>query len=65
MPKAKTRKAAAKRFKITASGKILHKYAGNSHLLEWKKSKRTRSKRKHGLVSKSDVKNVRNMLHTA
>jgi large subunit ribosomal protein L35 len=42
LPKAKTRKSAAKRFKITGSGKILHRRAGRSHLLAKKSSARKR-----------------------
>ena len=36
MPKLKTRKAAAKRFKVTSTGKILRRGAMTKHLLEWK-----------------------------
>ncbi|MBI4534019.1 MAG: 50S ribosomal protein L35 [Candidatus Melainabacteria bacterium] len=35
MPKMKTNKAAARRFKITATGKILRKQAGKRHINEW------------------------------
>jgi large subunit ribosomal protein L35 len=35
MPKMKTNKAAARRFKVTATGKILHKQAGKRHINEW------------------------------
>ncbi len=35
MPKMKTNKAAARRFKITATGKILRRQAGTRHLNEW------------------------------
>jgi large subunit ribosomal protein L35 len=36
MPKMKTNKAAARRFKITATGKILRKQSGKRHINEWK-----------------------------
>jgi len=42
MPKMKTRRGAAKRFKITATGRILHKQAGMSHLRSGKTRKRKR-----------------------
>jgi len=43
MPKMKTNRSAAKRFKVTATGKILHKKSGKSHLLRKKSSKRKRN----------------------
>lgn len=42
MPKMKTHRAGAKRYKVTASGKILRKQAGKGHLLGHKSSKRKR-----------------------
>ncbi len=42
MPKMKTRKAAAKRYKITARGRVMHKKVGKSHLLSKKSRKRKR-----------------------
>jgi len=62
MPKAKTKKAAAKRFKITGSGKILRKKAFKSHILEWKSSKRKRKYRKEAAVGKTDRGRVRHMI---
>ncbi|MCS7149642.1 MAG: 50S ribosomal protein L35 [Caldimicrobium sp.] len=48
MPKMKTNRSAAKRFKVTATGKIMHKTSGKRHLLRKKssKTKRTLSKYK-------------------
>lgn len=48
MPKMKTNRSAAKRFKVTASGKIMHKRCGKRHLLRKKsaKTKRALSKEK-------------------
>lgn len=43
MPKMKTNRSAAKRFKVTATGKILHRKSGKSHLLRKKSSKRKRA----------------------
>lgn len=42
MPKMKTHRAGAKRYKITASGKILRRQAGKKHLLTHKSAKRRR-----------------------
>jgi large subunit ribosomal protein L35 len=42
MPKMKTHRGAAKRFRITGAGKIMRRKAYRSHLLEKKPSKRTR-----------------------
>jgi large subunit ribosomal protein L35 len=42
MPKMKTHKATAKRIKVTSSGKLLHRPAGNAHMLMKKSSRRKR-----------------------
>ena len=62
MPKMKTRRAAAKRFKITGSGEFKRSKSIHSHILESKSPKRKRNLRKAGLVSKSDHERVRKML---
>lgn len=54
----KTKKAAAKRFKITGTGKVLRAGAGQRHLLESKSPKRRRNARGTTLVSESDVHRV-------
>jgi large subunit ribosomal protein L35 len=54
----KTRKAVAKRFKITATGKVLRSRAGRRHLLQGKSPKRRRSLRKQVLVSEADAERV-------
>jgi len=51
----KTRKAVAKRFKITATGKVLRRGAGRRHLLQTKNSKRRRSLRKASVVGPTDT----------
>jgi large subunit ribosomal protein L35 len=51
MPKMKTNKAAARRFKITATGKILRKQAGKRHINEWKSPDRKRKLRGFAEVS--------------
>ena len=62
MPKLKTKRGAAKRFKITGSGKIVRGHSYKSHILTKKSRKRKRKLRKAGLVSKSDMARVREML---
>ena len=51
----KTKKAVAKRFKITATGKVLHAKAGRRHLLQGKRSKRRRALGKSALVDPTDT----------
>lgn len=59
MPKIKTHRGAAKRFKLTKSGKVKRKKAFKSHQLNHKSTKRKRNLRKGGFVSPSDEKNVK------
>ena len=54
MPKQKSKRAARKRFKIAASGKIRRWRAYKSHILTKKTQKRKRHLRKAGIVSKGD-----------
>lgn len=58
MPKIKTRKAAAKRFKITGTGKIIRRKARTRHLLEWKTSRQKRALGRDAVVSKGDATKV-------
>ena len=51
----KTRKAVAKRFRITGTGKVMRSRAGKRHLLQTKNSKRRRSLGTSKLVDKTDV----------
>jgi large subunit ribosomal protein L35 len=62
MPKLKTRKAAAKRFRATGSGKIVRRKAFGNHLLEHKSSNKKRGLRKMAEVHERDEENVRGML---
>ncbi|MFH1687166.1 MAG: 50S ribosomal protein L35 [bacterium] len=62
MPKMKTRRGAAKRFKKTASGKIKRHKAYKTHILTKMSPKRTRQLRRPTLVSASDMPRVRAML---
>ncbi len=54
MPKQKTHKSTAKRFKVTGGGKIKRGKAFKSHILEKKSPKRKRGFRKDTLVHKAD-----------
>jgi len=51
----KTKKSVAKRFKITARGKVLRSKAGRRHLLQTKGPKRRRGLRRRGLVDATDT----------
>lgn len=62
MPKVKTNRGAAKRFKATGSGKIKRNKAYSSHILTKKSTKQKRNLRKAGLVDESNVKAVKRML---
>jgi len=63
MPKpiarSKTRKSVAKRFKITASGKVLRSRSSRRHLLSTKNAKRKRRLGKAALVDKTDVARIK------
>jgi large subunit ribosomal protein L35 len=60
--KLKSKRGAAKRFKITGSGKIVRAHSGKRHLLGTKPSKRMRRLRKSALVKEADMREVRRML---
>jgi large subunit ribosomal protein L35 len=62
MPKLKTHKGAAKRFRITATGKIKRGHSHARHILTKKTNKRKRLLDIDALVSKSDQKRVEAML---
>ncbi|MCM8762666.1 MAG: 50S ribosomal protein L35 [Candidatus Omnitrophica bacterium] len=63
MPKLKTKKAVAKRFKITGTGKVMHYGAGGSHLLSKKSSKRKRRIKHSSLLkNRGDRKTVKRLL---
>lgn len=62
MPKMKTQRGAAKRFKKTASGKIKRMKAYKTHILNKKTRKRKRNLRKATLVSTADMNRVELML---
>ncbi len=62
MPKLKTKRGAAKRFKATGKGKILRSRAFGSHILTSKTTKRKRRIRKAALVDATNQKAVKRML---
>ncbi len=62
MPKMKTHKGAAKRFKKTGKGKFKFTHAGAQHMQAKKTSKRKRKLRKGGILSASDAKRIKRLL---
>lgn len=62
MPKIKTHRGAAKRFRKTGTGKFKRTHAYTSHILTKKSAKRKRNLRKNTLISSSDQKKIERML---
>lgn len=62
MPKMKTKRGAAKRFKMTGSGKIARSQAFTSHILTKKSTKRKRNLRQGEMVDESNVKGLKRLL---
>ena len=66
MPKSiarsKTRKAVAKRFKITATGKVMRQHASRRHLMSSKNSKRKRQMAKSSVTDSTDVARIKSNL---
>ena len=62
MPKMKTKKSAAKRFKKTGTGKIVHNQSGNRHLATKKSPKRKRHLRKDTTMSKAMTSRTKKMI---
>ncbi len=62
MPKLKTHKGAAKRFRKTGSGRIVRMRNGKSHILEKKSPKRKMNLGKSALVSEADEKRINKMI---
>ena len=62
MPKMKTNRGAAKRFKVSGTGKVMRRKAFSSHILTKKSTKRKRGLRLAGEVDSTNVKTVRKML---
>jgi large subunit ribosomal protein L35 len=64
MPKMKTHKGAAKRFKRTGNGKIKRRHAYTSHFFRHKSQKQKRKLRQGGLVAPSDEKRIKKLLNS-
>ncbi len=62
MPKMKTSKSAAKRFKKTGTGKLKRMKAYKSHILTKKSAKRKRNLRKSTIADATNVKNMKKIL---
>lgn len=62
MPKIKTHRGAAKRFKVTKSGKVKRSKAFKSHILTKKTAKRKRNLRKPGILTKADEKRIKKLI---
>lgn len=62
MPKMKTSRAAAKRFKVTGTGKLKRNKAYRRHILTKKSPKTKRNLRKAGIVDETNVKNMKKIL---
>jgi large subunit ribosomal protein L35 len=62
MPKIKTNRGAAKRFKATGSGKIARNRAFSSHILTKKSTKRKRNLRKSTMVDSTNLKQIAKLI---
>ena len=62
MPKVKTKRAAAKRFKKTGTGKLVRNKAYKSHILTKKSAKRKRNLRKSTVTDETNVKNMKKVM---
>ena len=62
MPKIKTNRAAAKRFKVTGTGKLKRNKAYKSHILTKKSTKRKRNLREATITDATNVKNMKKVL---
>jgi large subunit ribosomal protein L35 len=62
MPKMKTNRGAAKRFKVTGNGKVVYAKSHANHILTKKSRKRKRSLRKSGLIDKNDTAMIKRLI---
>lgn len=62
MPKTKTKRAAAKRFKMTGNGELKRSKAFKSHILTKKTTKRKRNLRKAAMTDETNLKNMKKIL---
>lgn len=64
MPKQKTKRGAAKRFRLTGKGKVRRYQANKSHILTKKHPKRKRRLRQAAVVSKADTRRIKRLLES-
>ncbi len=62
MPKIKTKRGAAKRFKVSKGGKVMRRHGFTSHIMSHKSRKRKRRLRQAELVSSSEAKTMRRLI---
>jgi large subunit ribosomal protein L35 len=62
MPKMKTHRGAAKRFKRTGSGKIVRQKANKQHILTKKRTKLKRQMRQEGLITNADMPRLKRLI---
>ena len=65
MPKMKTHSGAKKRFRVTGTGKVMHRRAGKMHLNEHKSSRRPRRLDGDAVLVKGDAKKAKKLLGLA
>jgi large subunit ribosomal protein L35 len=62
MPKMKTNRGAAKRFRVTGTGKIVYSRSNSNHIMTKKTSKRKRTLRKSDVIDKSNKVMVKRLI---
>ena len=62
MPKMKTHSGSAKRFRVTATGKVMRRSANKNHLLEHKSSRRKRRLADESVISPADTRRIKRLL---
>ena len=65
MPKVKTHKGIAKRFRVTRTGKVLARMAGKGHLMSSKRGKTVRQLRKWKLITGKNARTIKHLLGTS
>ena len=63
LPKQKTHRGVAKRFKVSATGKVLRHHSETSHILTKKTTKRKRKLRQQTVTTGKTARNIKEMLH--
>ncbi len=62
MPKMKTKRAAAKRFKVTGTGRIRRASAGKQHIMRGKSANRLRKLKKNAMVDPADEPRIARLI---